>query len=443
MVEAMEIQKDFKQTEMGIIPSDWEVLTLVDIGDFKNGINKSKDAFGFGSPFVNLLDVFGKSSIDKSIELGLVDSNDVEKQLYSLKEGDVIFVRSSVKPSGVGLTILVKEDLPDTVFSGFLIRFRDKGKISKEFKEHCFYEEGFRKRLVTNSTVSANTNINQEALKSLLVAFPPTIAEQTAIATALNDTDTLITQLEKLIAKKRNIKQGVMQELLTGKKRLPGFERKKGFKKTEVGVLPEDWKVVCLNDCLALLTDFEANGSFESVANNVQIFDTENFAWYVRATDLENHSDLSKVKYVDKKSYKFLAKTKLYGDEVLITKRGEIGKVYFFKKRTDYATLAPNMYLLKLNEQAVPFYIYSFFKSVGNRLLIEKNASTTLGALYKDDVKAINFPFPPTKVEQQEIAQILSDMDAEIEAFEKKLQKYKMLKQGMMQNLLTGRVRLI
>ncbi len=128
----------------------------------------------------------------------------------------------------------------------------------------------------------------------------------------------------------------------------------------------------------------------------------------------------------------------------MITKRGEIGKVYFFELKTEKATLAPNLYLLKLNDSVVPYYIYSFFKSnVGNRCLIERNASTTLGALYKDDVKAILLPLPPTKAEQTAIATILSDMDVEIAALEAKLFKYRQIKQGMMYNLLTGRIRLI
>ena len=189
----------------------------------------------------------------------------------------------------------------------------------------------------------------------------------------------------------------------------------------DFGIVPEDWEFVQLNDCLDLLTDYEANGSFESIANNVNIYDTENFAWFVRATDLENRTKGKDIKYVDKETYQFLRKTKLFGDEVLITKRGEIGKVYYFKMRTEFATLAPNLYLLKLNKRVLPFYLYCFFISpIGVRLLVEKNASSTLGALYKDDIKSISFPLP-TKSEQTAIATALSDTDALIENLEKLL----------------------
>jgi type I restriction enzyme S subunit len=212
---------------------------------------------------------------------------------------------------------------------------------------------------------------------------------------------------------------------------------KEGYKQTDSGIIPEDWKISSLNDCLELLTDFEANGSFESVADNVNIYDNENYSWYVRATDLEKNSELSNVKFVDESTYNFLKKTSLKGGEVLITKRGEIGKVYFFQMKTKYATVAPNMYLLNLNKSVVPFYIYSFFKAeIGNKLLKEKNASSTLGALYKDDVKSIQIPLPPTLAEQTAIATALSDADGLITGLEKLIAKKRNIKQGAMQQLL-------
>ena len=212
-----ETKPGYKQTEVGMISQDWNVVPLSKLGKFKNGINKNSEAFGHGNPFVNLMDVFGVSSIASSEGLGLVDTNNAEQQTYDLRKGDVIFIRSSVKPSGVGLTAVLKVDLPNTVYSGFLIRFRDGGVLGNGFKRHCFYEEGFRKRVIDASSVSANTNINQDNLKRLLLPLPPTIAEQEAIAAILSDIDAEIAALETRLAKTRLLKQGMMQELLTGK----------------------------------------------------------------------------------------------------------------------------------------------------------------------------------------------------------------------------------
>lgn len=208
------------------------------------------------------------------------------------------------------------------------------------------------------------------------------------------------------------------------------------YKDTKIGRIPKDWDLVILNDLLHLLTDFEANGSFASVKENVQVSEGKDYAWYVRATDLENKSSLDEVKYVNESSYAFLKKTKLDGDEVLITKRGEIGKVYHFIKPIETpCTLAPNLYLLKINNKVYSKYLYYYFKNNdGNKLLKRINGSTTIGALYKNDVKKIKVKLPPLP-EQQKIAEILSTVDKQISVIERIIEKSKELKKGLMQKL--------
>ena len=203
-------------------------------------------------------------------------------------------------------------------------------------------------------------------------------------------------------------------------------------------LVPDGWEERTLNNCLELLTDFEANGSFATVKENVTVYDNENHAWYVRATDLEKKSQLSDVKFVDEHSFNFLKKTKLDGNEVLITKRGEIGKVYYFKPVNKPSTLAPNLYLLKLNNSVdSKFIYYSFASDEGKKKLIRINASTTMGALYKNDVKSLPLTVPPLP-EQQKIAKILTSVDEVIEKTQAQIDKLKDLKIGMMQELLTN-----
>ena len=208
------------QTRLPGFEGEWEVKTLGNIGTFKNGLNKDSSAFGHGSPFVNLMDVFGVNAIRSKCHLGLVASTKMDREVYNLRQGDVLFIRSSVKPSGVGLTAVVECDLTDTVYSGFLIRFRDDGVLDSGFKKHCFYAENFRRKIIAASSVSANTNINQNALRGLTLPLPPTKTEQTAIAAVLSAMDAELAALEQRRDKTRALKQGMMQELLTGKTRL-------------------------------------------------------------------------------------------------------------------------------------------------------------------------------------------------------------------------------
>ena len=211
----------YKQTELGPIPEDWEVKTLGELGSFKNGISKPSEDFGFGSPFVNLMDIFGITKISETNHLGLINSNIIEQNTYSLKEGDVLFVRSSVKPEGVGLTTVIKKDLDKTVYSGFILRFREIGnELTTDFKEYVFYNKGFRDSLISSSTVSANTNINQPALKKLIIVYPSSKEEQTAIANVLSSMDKEIETLNTKLEKYRNLKTAMMQQLLMGKIRL-------------------------------------------------------------------------------------------------------------------------------------------------------------------------------------------------------------------------------
>ncbi|MBB2145744.1 hypothetical protein GM921_09620 [Pedobacter sp. LMG 31464] len=181
--------------------SDWSKLSLEEIGEFKNGINKSSDDFGHGVPFINLMDVFGKPTIYFGKHFGLVNANKKEIDAYELRKGDVLFIRSSVKKSGVGETSVIMEDLPKTVYSGFLIRFRDtKIKIDLNYKKYCFCNPKFRNDLISLSSTSANTNINQESLNSLNIYLPQD-AEQAKISHFLSLIDIRIDTQSKIIKK--------------------------------------------------------------------------------------------------------------------------------------------------------------------------------------------------------------------------------------------------
>src|SRR5690606_24440646 len=262
-----------------------------ELGKFKNGINKDANQFGFGKPFVNLMDVFGKISIDKTVSFELINSTELDRKEYSLNRGDVLFIRSSVKPSGVGLTAVITDNLLETVFSGFLIRFRSDGNLlDLGFKKYCFNANYFRKQVISNSTVSANTNINQEVLKKLELIFPKKLEEQQKIATALSDIDALISELEKLIEKKQAIKTATMQQLLTGKTRLPEFALRedgtpKGYKDSELGQIPEDWEIYPLRSLLKSQPKYGINAAATALLGNLPT--------YIRITDINEDGKFS------------------------------------------------------------------------------------------------------------------------------------------------------
>ena len=198
---------------------NWNKDTLGNLGTFKNGINKDKESFGFGTKFVNIENAY-PDDLD-NINLGRLNANFQEVNEYKLQEGDIIFVRSSVKPTGVGYNTLFRGDEEDVVFCGFMIRYRlhDKSNNNPDFFNYYFRNKEFRKRLLALSTVSANTNINQESLKSLTCYFPSK-SEQDDIVTKLNIIDNKIQESGNIVGKLQKMKSGLMQDLLTGKVRV-------------------------------------------------------------------------------------------------------------------------------------------------------------------------------------------------------------------------------
>jgi len=207
----------YKQSKLGWIPKEWEVVRLGDVGEFKNGVNKDKNSFGFGTLFVNIIDAYDEI-LDCS-KLGRVNINENEKREYELLNGDIIFVRSSVKPEGVGYNTLFINHGEQVVFCGFMIRYRlnNKNEFKPEFFNSYFRYDGFRKSLIASSTVSANTNINQVALRKLL-AIKPRGNEQFEILNRLKTIDNKIQTEQAYLHKLQQIKAGLMADLLSGKK---------------------------------------------------------------------------------------------------------------------------------------------------------------------------------------------------------------------------------
>ena len=406
----MEVKPGYKQIEVGVIPEDWEVKPLSALGQFKNGINKSSEAFGHGSPFVNLMDVFGVSRITSGDAFGLVETTKAEQKTYDLKRGDVLFIRSSVKPSGVGLTAVVEVDLPKTVYSGFLLRFRDNDALDIGFKRHCFYSEKFRSKLIGASSVSANTNINQDNLKKLLLVLPSTEAEQRAIATALSDVDELLGGLDRLIAKKRDLKQAAMQQLLTSQTRLPGFHG--------------EWEV----KRLGTLLQFQVGFPFSSAFFN------------------EKGEGIRLVKNRDLKSDDQVFHYNGMYEEAFVIRDGDV----LIGMDGDFLPCQWNKGPALLNQRVgrvvpntglnVAFAFYALIEPLKEIEIV--TSCTTVKHLSHGDVEGIERPLPPLP-EQTAIASVLTEMDGELAVLTQRREKTRTLKQAMMQELLTGKTRLI
>ncbi|MGU8270359.1 restriction endonuclease subunit S [Clostridium perfringens] len=427
-----EVREGYKMTDLGEIPNKWSVKKLKDVGYSVIGLTYSPDDLVGKEDGILVL----RSSNIKNSRISYDDNKYVNKIIAEkqiVKKDDILICSRNGSKELIGKCAIIDEKAEGSSFGAFMTVFRSD---YNKYLFHVFNSYLFKRQIYNNigATINQITTDNLNNFKVII----PTNDEQEKISLILSTIDAQIDNTEKLIQKNQELKKGLMQQLLT--KGIGHTE----FKKTELGNIPKEWEIVKFDSVIELLTDYEANGSFSSIKENVNIYNEKNYAYFVRATDLEKKDYINSVKYVDEKSYEFLSKTELKGGELLISKRGQIGKVYLMPNLNIKCTLAPNLYLIKLlNDKVDNSYMYHYFTSSrGQKLLVRNSASTTLGAIYKEDLKKINILLP-TIDEQRRISRILSNVEGKILNNQNKKEKLEELKKGLMQRLLTGYIRVI
>ena len=391
------IAEDYKQTEVGVIPRDWNAKPMDEVSILiASGKSKTKTKVGGAFP------IYGSTGI-----IGFSSKHDYEGERILVARvganaGTINYVDGKYCVSDNTLMIQLKMEF-DFSFIFYFLKYSNLNKL-------IF---GSGQPLITGTQ-----------LKYFSIPLPHTKAEQTAIATALNDADALITQLERLIAKKRNIKQGAMQELLRPK---------------------EGWEVKKLGDVFRFL-----NTANNARADLLESGEVE----YIHYGDI--HTRWNCFLDCSKNELPFIDKGKITGVPLL-----ENGDLVIADASEDYEGLGACIEINNIGKRKIIAGLHTLllrgnkniladgfkgnlrnYKGVKDALIRVSTGVSVFG-ISKTNLKEIEISIPSTIEEQNRIAQILSNMDAEIEALEKKLEKYKMLKQGMMQNLLTGRVRLV
>lgn len=274
-------------------------------------------------------------------------------------------------------------------------------------------------------TLGAQPKLALTRIRNFSVILPPE-KEQEKIAGALSDVDTLITDLQKLIRKKKYIRQGTMQMLVTGKKRLDGFSG--------------DW--VKIN--LAKNSRLKARIGWQGLTTAEYL--DEGYSYLITGTDFKDgRINWNGCHYVDYDRYVQDPNIQVTNGDLLLTKDGTIGKVAFVADLKRPATLNSGVFLVKpiTDAYTAHFMFYVLESSAFKNFLQQLSAGSTINHLYQKDLVKFDLFVPPTKEEQEAIAGILYDMDCDIHKLEEKLSKYQKVKQGMMEELLTGKVRLV
>jgi type I restriction enzyme, S subunit len=411
----------------------WKYGSLKNFGDFKNGVNKGKEDFGHGTKFVNIQDIFRHPIID-STQLNRVNVSDKEVATYRLEKGDILFVRSSVKPEGVGYPALFMGADEDVVYSGFTIRYRPvNGIFDSKFLLYTLLSDNFRRKLLSLATISANTNINQEALSSLEVPVPP-IAEQRKIAAILSSVDEAIEKTETIIEQTEKVKKGLMQQLLT-----KGISHTR-FKKTEIGEIPQEWEVRRLEE-VTLPKEGIRRGPFGGALKK-EIFVNEGYAVYEQQHVINNN--MREFRYfIDEKKFLEMKQFEVIPGDILISCSGTVGKVALVPENAKKGIINQALLRLRLKNKLLSnLYAWYLFSSdfMQSKMTDMSHGSTLKNIVGMTELRKISIPIPPLD-EQMEIVSILTSIDQMHQNELERLSQLQNIKKGLMQSLLTGKVR--
>jgi len=393
----VEVRAGYKKTEVGVIPEDWNLDYIENIAHITTGSKNTQDRIQDGQyPF-------------------FVRSQTVERiNSYSFDGEAVLTAGDGVGTGKVFHYIDGRFDAHQRVYR--ISNFRNG---TNGFYFFLYFSTNFYSRIMQMTAKSSVDSVRRDMIARMLVPLPPTDSEQRAIAAALSDVDSLLDGLERLIAKKCDLKQAAMQQLLTGLSRLPGF--------------CGEWEVKRLGDVATIKDGTHQTPKY--VSSGIPFFSVE----HVTSGDFKN------TKFISEQEHRFLTRSfKIEKGDILMTRIGSIGDCKLIDWEVD-ASFYVSLALLKIQAAYSAKYIAHYSKSGAFQTEVELHSlqSAIPRKINLGPISNVQIELPPTFTEQTAIATILSDMDAELSALEARRDKTRALKAAMMQELLTGRTRLV
>lgn len=402
MVEQI-TKTNLKQTEIGTIPTDWNVKELGEIGVFSKGRGISKgDVTPNGLPCVRYGELYTHYN-DYIRSFVSFISPETAKNSRRLRRGDLLFTGSGETAEDIGKCVAFLGD--EEAYAGGDIIILSPVAQNSMFLGYLLNHSSVVKQKAAMSQGEVIVHIQARNLAQVKIGLPQQ-DEQIVIANVLSDIDGLLEGLGELIAKKKNIKQGAMQELLTSRKRLAGYVEK--------------WE----ENHLGNAADITMGQSPESRFYN---YTGDGLPLVQGMTDIENRKTIPRV------FTSVAPKTGRKGD-IIMSVRAPVGAI---ARATFDCCLGRGVCAISYENDFL-YHLLIFFENRWGRL----SKGSTFDSVNYDEVNEFEIALPPSTEEQLAISQVLSDMDAEIEELERQREKFVIIKQGLMQQLLTGRIRL-
>ena len=414
----MEETRKYKQTELGLLPEDWEVAKLGDIGYFLkgNGISKSQANSGdlcavrYGELYTlhhNYIKTYN-SHISKEVALFAT----------KIQKGDILFACSGETKEEIGKCAAFVDEVEAYAGGDILILRTDQEKCSDIFLGFLLNMPIAANQKAAKGQGDAVVHISKASLENLSIPLPH-IEEQRRIASALTSIDNLIDSLDRLIAKKRAIKQGAMQQLLSGKKRLKGFT--------------EPWVEKKLGEILSLKNGFAFKSETYCAIGKYKIITIANVQ--------NGRLDLTDYNSVTEIPASIQQHQKLSIGDILISMTGNVGRVC--RVDSSNCLLNQRVGLLEIRPNVNSDFVFTALNTNAfENAMRDKGQGAAQANISKSDIEDYVLLMPSSEEEQSAIASVLTSMDNELSALEAKRKKYEQIKRGMMQQLLTGRIRL-
>ncbi len=408
----MEVRRGYKHTDLGIIPEDWDAKPLGERGEALIGLTyKPEDVREYGTLVLRSSNIQDDAlAFDDNV---FVDADIPER--IKVRPGDVLICVRNGSRDLIGKSALLDERTVGMTFGAFMAVYRSPiGTLVS----YLFQSEILKRQI--NEHLGATINqITNKSLNSFRIPVPPSDAEQRAIAAALSDVDALLGGLDRLIAKKRDLKQAAMQQLLTGQTRLPGFHG--------------EWEVKRLGEMADIISGGTPRTNEPSYWNG-------GIKWCT-PTDITRYAGkylTETERTISRSGLNNSGATLLPVGALLLCSRATIGEIKI--AGTPICTNQGFKSLVCRPDVSNEFLYYKLLTM--KQQMIERAFGSTFLEISTRNVSALDVAAPPF-AEQAVIAAVLSDMDAELAALEARRDKTRALKQAMMQELLTGRTRLV
>lgn len=411
----MEIKKGYKMTDVGVIPEDWEVKSIGDICVVKDGTHQTPNYTYFGIPFYSVENIsnndFSNVKYISEEEHIILSSNS------KIEKGDVLMTRIG----SIGCCKYIDWEVKASFYVSLaLLKFQDD-ECARYFT-HYSETNLFKDEIEQNSLQFAvPQKINLGNIPKIRIILPSILKEQQVIADALTKVDNLITSLTKVIEKKKLIKKGTMQKLLSGEVRLDGFEG--------------EWNFISFKN----IYTYASEGGTPDTKN--EKYYKSGVIPFVKIEDTISKYIKCASTFITELGLEQSSAWILPAGNLILTNGATIGNVSI--NLIPITTKQGILGIIVNSDYHTEFLYYLFKNETFQTELQSKMAIGTFATITLNNLNDIQLLIPPTKVEQTAIAKVLTTMDDEIEALEKERDKYKCIKQGMMQQLLTGKIRLI